>query len=75
MENKVLRGKVKWFNNEKGFGFVEGETEDIFIHYSQIVKDGYKSLEANDAVEFEMVQTNKGLQAQNVRVSEEVITH
>ncbi len=75
MGNQVLRGKVKWFNNEKGFGFVEGEPEDIFIHYSQIVKDGYKTLEANDTVVFEMVQTNKGLQAQNVRLENEVITN
>lgn len=60
-------GKIKWFNNEKGYGFVNCENyEDIFVHYSQIRKDGYKSLEEGELVSFELVKTDKGLQAKNV---------
>lgn len=63
-----MRGKVKWFNNEKGFGFIEnGESgEDIFVHYSAILSDGYKTLVEGQFVEFELVRTDKGLQAKNV---------
>ena len=62
-----MRGKIKWFNNEKGFGFIEyNENEDIFVHYSAIVKDSYKTLAEGDEVEFNLVETAKGLQAQNV---------
>ena len=60
-------GKVKWFNAEKGFGFINrGDGIDIFVHYSQINQDGYKSLEEGEAVEFELHQTDRGLQAKNV---------
>jgi len=61
-------GKVKWFNNEKGFGFIESEevNEDIFVHYSSILSEGYKSLVEGQYVEFELVRTDKGLQAKNV---------
>lgn len=63
----MVRGKVKWFNNEKGFGFIEyNDTEDIFIHYSAILTDGYKTLVEGQYVEFELVRTDKGLQAKNV---------
>ena len=63
----MLNGKVKWFNNEKGFGFIEsGELEDIFVHYSSIRSNGYKSLVEGQYVEFELVRTDKGLQAKNV---------
>ena len=63
----MLNGKVKWFNNEKGFGFIEsGELEDIFVHYSSIRSNGYKSLVEDQYVEFELVRTDKGLQAKNV---------
>ncbi len=63
----MMRGKVKWFNNEKGFGFVEyKEDEDIFIHYSSILSQGYKTLVEGQFVEFELVRTDKGLQAKNV---------
>lgn len=62
-----MRGKIKWFNNEKGYGFIAyKENEDIFVHYSAIVKDGYKTLAEGDEVEFNLIETTKGLQAQNV---------
>ena len=58
-------GKVKWFNNAKGFGFIieNGQTEDLFAHYSAIQMDGYKTLKAGPAVNFEIVQGPKGLHA------------
>lgn len=60
-------GVVKWFNNEKGFGFisVEGE-DDVFVHFSAIQGDGYKSLDEGQSVEFEVVDGAKGPQAANV---------
>ena len=62
-----MSGKVKWFNNEKGYGFIEyREDEDIFVHYSSILSEGYKTLVEGQYVEFEMVRTDKGLQAKNV---------
>ena len=67
--SKVARekGKVKWFNNAKGYGFIEREGgEDVFVHYSAITGDGYRTLQEGDAVEFEVVQSDKGLQAANV---------
>ena len=60
-------GKVKWFNNDKGYGFIEySSEEDIFVHYSAIRLDGYKSLNEGDEVNFDLIETSKGLQAQNV---------
>ena len=62
-----IRGKVKWFNNAKGFGFIgRDEGPDVFVHYSSIQTEGYKSLQENDEVEFEIVQGQKGPQADNV---------
>lgn len=63
-----MRGKVKWFNNDKGFGFIENSetNEDIFVHYSSILSEGYKTLVEGQYVEFELVRTDKGLQAKNV---------
>lgn len=62
-----MKGKIKWFNNEKGYGFIEyTEDEDIFVHYSAIVKEGYKTLNQGDLVEFNLIETTKGLQAQHV---------
>lgn len=62
-----IRGKVKWFNNAKGFGFIGREDgPDVFVHYSAIQTEGYKSLQENDDVEFEIVQGQKGPQAENV---------
>jgi CspA family cold shock protein len=66
----VLTGKVKWFNAEKGYGFItrdDGE-KDVFVHYSAIIGNGFKSLKEGDAVEFEVVQGDKGPQAKDVQV-------
>jgi CspA family cold shock protein len=65
----MATGKVKWFNAEKGFGFiaVEGGGPDVFVHYSAIQSDGYRSLEEDQAVEFEITQGQKGPQADQVR--------
>lgn len=61
-------GKIKWFNNEKGYGFIEGESgEDIFVHYTAIKQEGYKSLSEGQMVEYELLETEKGLQAINVK--------
>ena len=62
-----MRGNVKWFNNEKGYGFIENKDgEDIFVHYSAIKQDGYKTLSEGQLVEFKLIETEKGLQAVNV---------
>ena len=62
-------GTVKWFNAEKGFGFIAPEdgSADVFVHYSAIQSSGYRSLEENQRVEFEIAQGPKGLQAENIR--------
>ncbi|HEN4155503.1 TPA: cold shock protein CspA [Staphylococcus aureus] len=63
----MKQGTVKWFNAEKGFGFIEVEGEnDVFVHFSAINQDGYKSLEEGQAVEFEVVEGDRGTQAANV---------
>lgn len=63
----MKQGTVKWFNAEKGFGFIEVEGEnDVFVHFSAINQDGYKSLEEGQAVEFEVVDRDRGPQAANV---------
>ena len=63
----MAAGKVKWFNESKGFGFIEQESgEDVFVHYSVIQGDGFKTLNEGDAVEFDVTQGPKGLQASNV---------
>ena len=60
-------GTVKWFNAEKGFGFIEREDGgDVFVHFSAIVEDGYKSLEEGQSVEFDIVEGERGEQASNV---------
>ncbi|MBV7554420.1 cold shock domain-containing protein CspD [Pseudomonas sp. PDM28] len=61
-------GKVKWFNNAKGYGFIneEGKTEDLFAHYSAIKMEGYKTLKAGQAVVFDIIQGPKGLHAVNI---------
>ena len=63
----MQNGKVKWFNNEKGFGFIEVEGgDDVFVHFTAIEGDGYKSLEEGQKVSFEIVEGNRGPQASNV---------
>ena len=63
----MTKGKVKWFNNSKGYGFIQQEDgTDIFVHYSAIQGQGYKTLEEGQSVEFEVAQGPKGLQAANV---------
>jgi len=63
----MARGKVKWFNDQKGFGFIEQEGGgDVFVHYSSIAGDGFKTLAEGDEVEFEVTQGPKGPKAENV---------
>jgi len=64
----MASGKVKWFNNAKGYGFIneEGKSDDLFAHYSAIQMDGYKTLKAGQAVSFDVVQGPKGLHAVNI---------
>ncbi len=65
----MAQGIVKWFNNRKGFGFIadpDGADSDIFIHYSEIQGEGYKTLEQGDTVEFELVPSERGPKALNV---------
>ncbi len=65
---KVARGTVKWFNEAKGFGFISQEGgEDVFVHFSAIQGDGFKTLAEGEALEFDVTQGPKGLQAANVR--------
>ena len=68
MSGVKVSGKVKWFNNAKGYGFIieDGKSEDLFAHYSAIKMDGYKTLKAGQAVVFEIIQGPKGLHAVNI---------
>jgi len=62
-----MQGKVKWFNAEKGFGFIESEEGgDVFVHFSAIQGDGFKTLDEGESVTFDVVQGNRGPQAENV---------
>lgn len=62
-----MEGKVKWFNSEKGFGFIErSEGGDVFVHFSAIQTDGFKTLEEGQSVKFDVVEGNRGPQAANV---------
>jgi CspA family cold shock protein len=65
----VAQGTVKWFNADKGFGFIaqDGGGSDVFVHYSAIAEDGFRSLDENQRVEFGVTQGQKGPQAENVR--------
>jgi len=67
---RVASGKVKWFNAEKGFGFIQRDGDsDVFVHYSAIQSEGYRTLEEGQAVEFELASGDKGPHALDVRVT------
>ena len=69
-EEGLAEGTVKWFSNVKGYGFIEREGgDDVFVHFSAITMDGYKSLTEGQRVTFEVVQGEKGLQAENVQAA------
>lgn len=74
MSGVKVNGKVKWFNNAKGYGFIneEGKSEDLFAHYSAIQMDGYKTLKAGQAVVFEIIQGPKGLHAINIGAPQDI---
>jgi cold shock protein len=62
-----MEGKVKWFNADKGYGFIErDEGEDVFVHFSAIQGDGFKTLDEGQSVEFDVIEGNRGKQAENV---------
>ncbi len=65
----MTQGTVKWFNSEKGFGFIAPDdgSKDVFVHHSAVIATGYRSLDENQRVEFDTVQGQKGPQAENVR--------
>ena len=66
-----MKGKVKWFVGKKGYGFITGEDgKEVFVHYSGIVKDGFKALNEKQEVEYELGEGSKGIQAINVKVVE-----
>ena len=63
------KGTVKWFNEEKGFGFITGEDgKDVFVHFSQINKNGFKTLKENEEVEYSVTKSVRGMQAENIIV-------
>jgi len=64
------KGKIRWFNNKKGYGFIEKDSDgkDIFVHFSAIDMEGYKTLKTNDIVTFEIIEGDKGPQASKVKV-------
>ena len=67
----MARGQVKWFSEKKGYGFITQEDgDDLFVHYTSISNDGFKTLREGDEVEFEITQGKKGLQASNVTIVE-----
>ena len=71
-----MKGKVKWFDEKRGFGFIENdEYKDIFVHYTAINLDGYKSLKENNAVSFVLIETEKGYQAKNVNLIKEKVNN
>ena len=68
-ESSLAEGTVKWFSNEKGYGFIEREGgDDVFVHHSAIEMDGYRSLTEGQRVQFDVEQGDKGLQAKNVKL-------
>ena len=75
MSGVKVSGKVKWFNNAKGYGFIneDGKTEDLFAHFSAIQMEGYKTLKAGQAVAFEIIQGPKGLHAVNIGAPKDAV--
>ena len=72
MDHNIKYATVKWFNSEKGYGFiVDQDGNDIFVHFSVIETDGYKYLEEGQTVSYKLIETDKGLQAVNVRPTKE----
>ena len=68
MHEELKKGKVKWFNAKKGYGFIESDSgQDVFVHFSAIESDGYRSLEEGEAVEFEIEESSRGPAARSVR--------
>jgi len=65
-----VESRVKWFNNEKGFGFIENEGEDVFVHYTSLKQSGFKCLKEGQRICFDLIKTDKGLQASNVEIIE-----
>jgi len=64
----MARGKIKWFDNKKGFGFISQESgQDVFVHHTSITGDGFKTLEEGEEVSFEVIEGENGLKAQNVQ--------
>ncbi len=61
-----MQGKVKWFNEKKGYGFIESEEGDVFVHFSAIQQEGFKTLEEGQEVEFDIIEGERGKQAVNV---------
>lgn len=66
-----MLGTVLWFDKEKGYGFIDYHNEEVFLHYSEIQKDGYKKVNPEDIVEFELRKTKNGYRAYNVRIIKE----
>ncbi|MCK4340204.1 MAG: cold shock domain-containing protein [Phycisphaerae bacterium] len=67
-------GNVKWFDTKKGYGFINGpKGQDVFVHYSSIEGDGFRSLREGEAVEYELIETAKGLAANHVQVCDQVV--
>ena len=71
-----MESRAKWFNDIKGYGFIDNnQLDDIFVHYSQVNKEGYKSLNSGDIVQFDLITTDKGYQARNVSlISSDILT-
>ncbi len=66
-----IQGEVKWFDPKKGYGFIVGpEQQDVFVHFSQIMGDGFRSLKDGEAVEYDLIEGDKGLQAKEVKRAE-----
>jgi CspA family cold shock protein len=71
-----MRGQVKWFDPKKGFGFIVGPAgQDVFVHFSQIEGDGFRSLKDGEDVEYDLIEGDKGFSAQTVRRHEDVVAH